>query len=957
MASGSGAEIVLDGLDIDDDIGPTDLTALPPEFFTPLDSFDAVRHLLENLPDEDGLNGRFLSEQTKQTQTVLDAINSQLSARVMRSYGAFVHGMAQVQQLESDLVLTAMLCRSSRRHLSRVQGGMVVGGLQLLNRLRRRYQMEQLTLRLGKLGKLAEGVAALDKTLKERGKPELLPRAAELAKECRGYTGVLEGLAMRKSVVPRIDRAEERLWTLVQKTMEKACTGFDAPSYDAAVTAAITLSKVGDVVGGMTNCFAEAIKNCTKRVLTVHCLAMSRGGLTRGSLSVREAELDRGKYKDVCAMLSEEYFDSCLAHSFGALLNVLRSHHLMLQWLSDECKECEGATDKATASLEMAERQLQAMPKLEAPSAPRKRQGGGAQDGADGAVGATEGIEHPPEEAESGTAVARRLSAAAADEAEVALAYEAKRKAYKAAEAKRRVAMLIGNVPMNKLTVDQFLDAVSGISRFMAIGEAFSGSDSLGLRQAVRFKGKAYLAHFHRYAAECLEAIAASKEGAALLALGQAGSSETPVIRTLDETMAAVGGEPVDGATAAAGAAATPAAGTGGLGAVLGAADLPDEGDVTICATALNMCRFSGKYVRMMQVMPALSADALRALSGLYQLYMYIVFAVFHVGIEPGTPSYEQVDAGVQSSKLRRTLRFFHMNVIPPPGYSGKAATQATGSAEEDPTVDMQHDLRVTAGAIQLERLRAPLEGQPMFALPQAVSAMESLRRLAGLARVLKPMMESALPESAGSTLASFYNETLGAVPAMAEQTYRAISRSVLVLEPVTTAIKNRKWEVKEAAAQHNAYVDTLVQLVQKLHGNLGDLQIPKPVHAAVLEGSVESIAEQLVEAYAAIKKTTDEGRALMQRDVKVLQAALDNLVRRGALPAQRLSLRHTEEWIGALMLPVNELPAWAKDKRGYSTKALTALAMTLGAGAALKKKEQQELIELLQKTAAMAHD
>jgi hypothetical protein len=72
----------------------------------------------------------------------------------------------------------------------------------------------------------------------------------------------------------------------------------------------------------------------------------------------------------------------------------------------------------------------------------------------------------------------------------------------------RRVAMLIGNAPMNKLTVDQFLDAVSGISRFMAIGEAFSGSDSLGLRQAVRFKGKAYLAHFHRCgvrrsAAEC----------------------------------------------------------------------------------------------------------------------------------------------------------------------------------------------------------------------------------------------------------------------------------------------------------------------------------------------------------------------------------------------------------------------------------------------------------------------
>ena len=71
-------------------------------------------------------------------QAVLDAINSQLSARVMRSYGAFVHGMAQVQQLESDLVLTAILCRSARRHLGKVQGGFVHGGLRLLNRLRRR---------------------------------------------------------------------------------------------------------------------------------------------------------------------------------------------------------------------------------------------------------------------------------------------------------------------------------------------------------------------------------------------------------------------------------------------------------------------------------------------------------------------------------------------------------------------------------------------------------------------------------------------------------------------------------------------------------------------------------------------------------------------------------------------------------------------------------------------------
>jgi hypothetical protein len=141
--------------------------ALPPEFYQPLEQFDAVAHTLSNLPDDDeGLSAAYLTAQTAQTQVVLDAINSQLSARVMRSYGAFVHGMAQVQQLESDLVLTAILCRSARRHLGKVQGGFVHGGLRLLCRLRRRRVMEQLTCTLTKLAALSDGLTSLEKLLK-----------------------------------------------------------------------------------------------------------------------------------------------------------------------------------------------------------------------------------------------------------------------------------------------------------------------------------------------------------------------------------------------------------------------------------------------------------------------------------------------------------------------------------------------------------------------------------------------------------------------------------------------------------------------------------------------------------------------------------------------------------------------------------------------------------------------
>ena len=139
---------------------------LPPQFFTPPDGFDSVRHMLENLPEEEGLSLGFLHAQTAETQTVLDAINSQLSARVMRSYGAFVHGMAQVQTLESDLVLTAILCRSARRHLGHVQSGMVHGGLRFLSSLRRRRVMECLASTLRSLSCLSGSLGDLERLLK-----------------------------------------------------------------------------------------------------------------------------------------------------------------------------------------------------------------------------------------------------------------------------------------------------------------------------------------------------------------------------------------------------------------------------------------------------------------------------------------------------------------------------------------------------------------------------------------------------------------------------------------------------------------------------------------------------------------------------------------------------------------------------------------------------------------------
>ena len=203
------------------------VAALPPEFFMPLEAFDSVHHTLANLP-EDGLDAGYLAAQTAQTQVVLDAINSQLSARVMRSYGAFVHGMAQVQQLESDLVLTAILCRSARRHLGKVQGGAVVGGLRLLWRLRRRRILEQLTTTLRTLAALSSGIGQLERLLKQPNPLAIasLPEAAGVLKGCEARVTQLDGYKMARAIGPRISKASDRLTAILMKALQAVrCCG------------------------------------------------------------------------------------------------------------------------------------------------------------------------------------------------------------------------------------------------------------------------------------------------------------------------------------------------------------------------------------------------------------------------------------------------------------------------------------------------------------------------------------------------------------------------------------------------------------------------------------------------------------------------------------------------------------------------------------------------------------
>jgi len=267
--------------------------------------------------------------------------------------------------------------------------------------------------------------------------------------------------------------------------------------------------------------------------------------------------------------------------------------------------------------------------------------------------------------------------------------------------------------------------------------------------------------------------------------------------------------------------------------------------------------------------------------------------------------------------------------------------------------------------SVSLERLRAPLESQEMFALPQTIVAMESLQLLAELLRShLLPAAEASAPAAAPRVRALV--EQVGPITV---QIYRGVARGMLDLEPIVAAIRSRSWAPRETGTQHpprtspsaerisflqapreigtqhSPYVDQLVQHVQQLAGSLSQLGVPVAAYRTLVGEAIGAICEHLVDGYAGVKKASDEGRAQMSLDVKTLQAALRKL-----LPEMAPSMAHVEDYLRALYLPPQELLAWARAHPQYSVRHRTALVALNGVSSGLKKREQQDLLDSLAK-------
>jgi hypothetical protein len=97
--------------------------------------FDAVGALFQSLPED--VDEHWLEREIDQKERTQQLIESALSDRVMKNYSAFVQGMTQIQQIGSDLHLTAFLCKASRQRLAKAKEELTHSSLVVLANYRK----------------------------------------------------------------------------------------------------------------------------------------------------------------------------------------------------------------------------------------------------------------------------------------------------------------------------------------------------------------------------------------------------------------------------------------------------------------------------------------------------------------------------------------------------------------------------------------------------------------------------------------------------------------------------------------------------------------------------------------------------------------------------------------------------------------------------------------------------
>ena len=277
---------------------------------------------------------------------------------------------------------------------------------------------------------------------------------------------------------------------------------------------------------------------------------------------------------------------------------------------------------------------------------------------------------------------------------------------------------------------------------------------------------------------------------------------------------------------------------------------------LAVANTAVMLLRLVGRYTHMMKVLRPI-ADTVWL--GICQLFEYYLFSCHHLF----TADLPDTERAVYSPRLAATL----------------AAVQET-IIQREVVVEGQ---RTVVGEVAPPTLcpGVTLAGAAqLFGLAERLVAVESAVFLGAQLMALQPYLRSSLAADS-ATMDQFYSGAVAAAADLREPVALAAVASSLDTEAILAMMARVAWDLREVSTQHSPYVDhwlrELEQFAQRVARLAAVVAVPHHLEQLLWRQVVRVAAITFVEGFAAAKRCTNEGRALMQLDFRqfVLQVCL----------------------------------------------------------------------------------
>lgn len=337
---------------------------------------------------------------------------------------------------------------------------------------------------------------------------------------------------------------------------------------------------------------------------------------------------------------------------------------------------------------------------------------------------------------------------------------------------------------------------------------------------------------------------------------------------------------------------------------------------VIVTNTTLSVLRHCGQYLQICRYLPQISLEVVMLMNQLFDYYFFTVHLFF-------TSDLDVASTTLYSSKLNSVLKRI-TNFI---NTSNSIEVEGKVPCPESPQhLDFSSE-------------------ETLHGLSERIVAVESVIFLAKQYELLQPYLESIVASHQRMILEHFNDNTLAVVQDLRVPVFMCSASKAVDARTSLVAMSQVKWDVKNVAVEHSAYVDMIIRKIQvfalRLENIASKVTLNLDVLNAIWSMVSKFIVHLLVEGFSNATKCSNGGRGLMQLDYRQLFLKLEKISGLKPVPYQD----YVDRYVKAYYLPRKGLEEFIQERNEYSNKHLLALVTC----ACENKKDRQALSSIIE--------